>query len=72
VVGLYPMADVSPELLRRTDAWLADDGHAPALRRLVLERRDDAARALKARARDAAAGDAADTAADPAARPTTA
>ncbi|MGA4545001.1 aminopeptidase N [Uniformispora flossi] len=72
VVGLYPMADVSPELLRRTDAWLADDGHAPALRRLVLERRDDAARALKARARDAAAGDAADRAADPAARPTTA
>jgi aminopeptidase N len=52
VVGLYPMADLSAELLRRTDDWLADDRHAPALRRLVLERRDDAARALRARARD--------------------
>ncbi|MCF2531689.1 aminopeptidase N [Yinghuangia soli] len=55
VVGLYPMGDVSAELLRRTDDWLADDGRAPALRRLVLERRDDAARALKARAADARA-----------------
>ncbi|WP_436775682.1 aminopeptidase N [Yinghuangia sp. YIM S09857] len=56
VVGLYPMWDVSPELLRRTDDWLADDRRAPALRRLVMERRDDAARALRARARDASAG----------------
>ncbi|WP_436787005.1 aminopeptidase N [Yinghuangia sp. YIM S10712] len=55
VVGLYPMWDNSPELLRRTDDWLADDRRAPALRRLVLERRDDAARALRARARDARA-----------------
>ncbi|NUU22574.1 MAG: aminopeptidase N, partial [Streptomycetaceae bacterium] len=55
VVGLYPMWDISPELLRRTDDWLARDHQAPALRRLVLERRDDAARALKARAKDAAA-----------------
>ncbi|MDI2127350.1 aminopeptidase N [Yinghuangia seranimata] len=53
VVGLYPMWDLSHELLRRTDDWLADDTRPPALRRLVLERRDDAQRALNARARDA-------------------
>ncbi|MFL6115267.1 MAG: aminopeptidase N [Catenulispora sp.] len=49
----YPWPLTSPELLARTDAWLASDAApAPALRRLVLEARDDAARALRARERD--------------------
>jgi aminopeptidase N len=41
---------VDPDTLARADAWLAQPGHAPALRRLVLEQRDDLARALNARA----------------------
>ncbi|OLE23782.1 MAG: aminopeptidase N [Catenulispora sp. 13_1_20CM_3_70_7] len=49
----YPWPLTSPDLLARTDAWLAADAaKAPALRRLVLEARDDAARALRARERD--------------------
>ncbi|MEU6671757.1 aminopeptidase N [Streptomyces sp. NPDC046727] len=58
VRGLFPSLQDSPETLRATDAWL--DAHrdaAPALRRLVLEARDDLARALNAQACDAAAGD---------------
>jgi aminopeptidase N len=57
VRGLFPALQDSPETLEATDAWLA--GHedaAPALRRLVLEARDDLARALRAQACDAAAG----------------
>ncbi|MGH6654859.1 MAG: hypothetical protein ACRDVE_06600, partial [Actinocrinis sp.] len=42
---------VEPGTLERANAWLAQDGHAPALRRLVTEARDDLARALNARAR---------------------
>jgi aminopeptidase N len=39
--------------LAATDAWLrAHEGAAPALRRLVLESRDDLARALRAQAAD--------------------
>ena len=50
VSGGYPWPLTSPDLLARTDAWLASDAaKAPALRRLVLEARDDAARALRAR-----------------------
>jgi aminopeptidase N len=49
VSGGYPWALTSPDLLARTDAWLASDAaKAPALRRLVLEARDDAARSLRA------------------------
>ena len=49
VTGGYPWPLASPDLLARTDAWLASDAaKAPALRRLVLEARDDAARALRA------------------------
>ncbi|MEY9925781.1 aminopeptidase N [Catenulispora sp. GP43] len=49
VSGGYPWPLTSPALLARTDAWLASDAaKAPALRRLVLEARDDAARALRA------------------------
>ncbi|ACU76811.1 aminopeptidase N [Catenulispora acidiphila DSM 44928] len=50
VSGGFPWPLASPELLARTDEWLASDAaKAPALRRLVLEARDDAARALRAR-----------------------
>ena len=54
VTGLYPTLLVSPELVERTDAYLA--GELPAsLRRLLLEARDGTARALRAQQRDAAA-----------------
>ncbi|NBE53428.1 aminopeptidase N [Streptomyces boluensis] len=57
VRGLFPSLLDSPETLASTDAWL--DAHAsaaPALRRLVLEARDDLARSLRGQAVDAAAG----------------
>ncbi|MBT2386696.1 aminopeptidase N [Streptomyces sp. ISL-11] len=56
VRGLFPMLQDGPRTLEATDEWLA--GHpdaAPALRRLVLESRDDLARALRAQACDVAA-----------------
>jgi aminopeptidase N len=54
-VGLYPAQLASPQLLERTERWLAEPAE-PALRRLVVEGRDGVARALRARARDAADG----------------
>ncbi|MFI1287373.1 aminopeptidase N [Streptomyces sp. NPDC020792] len=57
VRGLFPALQDSPETLEAADAWLAaHEGAAPALRRLVLEARDDLARALRGQACDAAAG----------------
>ncbi|MCX5407198.1 aminopeptidase N [Streptomyces sp. NBC_00335] len=57
VRGLYPSLQDSQETLDATDAWLsAHESAAPALRRLVLESRDDLARALRAQACDVAAG----------------
>ncbi|MEV3992966.1 aminopeptidase N [Streptomyces sp. NPDC049837] len=57
VRGLFPSLQDDPATLEATDAWLAaHESAAPALRRLVLESRDDLARALRAQARDAAAG----------------
>ncbi|NLU71455.1 aminopeptidase N [Streptomyces sp. HNM0575] len=56
VRGLYPDLQGDQSTLDATDEWLA--GHedaAPALRRLVLEARDDLARALRAQRCDAAA-----------------
>ncbi|MFI9324597.1 aminopeptidase N [Kitasatospora aureofaciens] len=53
VSGFFPIAQTNEQTLAEADAWL--DGHpqaAPALRRLVLERRDDLARALRAQACD--------------------
>ena len=50
VSGAFPGLLVDPDTLARADAWLATGGHAPALRRLVSEGRDDLARALAARA----------------------
>ena len=55
VIGLYPAWDVSQAALDKADAFLAGD-HPPALRRLIVEGRDSTARALRARAVDAAAG----------------
>ncbi|MFD7180868.1 aminopeptidase N [Streptomyces sp. NPDC059904] len=57
VKGLFPSLQDSQGTLAATDAWLAaHEDSAPALRRLVLEARDDLARALRAQACDAAAG----------------
>ncbi|WP_448319167.1 aminopeptidase N [Streptomyces sp. CO7] len=56
VEGLYPWLQDSVATLEATDAWLtAHEDAAPALRRLVLEARDDLARALAAQECDAAA-----------------
>lgn len=56
VKGLYPSLQDSAETVGATDAWLAAHPSAPpALRRLVLESRDDLARALRAQGCDAAA-----------------
>ncbi|MFI5659218.1 aminopeptidase N [Streptomyces sp. NPDC051684] len=56
VRGLFPGLQDSSATLAATDAWLS--GHeqaAPALRRLVLEARDDLARALRGQACDGGA-----------------
>ncbi|MFJ6445782.1 aminopeptidase N [Streptomyces hydrogenans] len=54
VRGLFPAYQDRPETLAATDAWLAARADAaPALRRLVLESRDDLARALRAQECDA-------------------
>ncbi|MEU8622259.1 aminopeptidase N [Streptomyces sp. NPDC048623] len=54
VVGLYPTLQVSQATLDATDAWIAANDPAPALRRLVTECRAGVERALKAQAADAA------------------
>ncbi|WP_225844589.1 aminopeptidase N [Streptomyces sp. HPF1205] len=55
VRGLFPSAQDRPETLAAADAWLAShEKAAPALRRLVLEARDDLARALRAQECDGA------------------
>ncbi|WP_069772770.1 aminopeptidase N [Streptomyces sp. LUP30] len=49
VKGLFPSLQDSPQTLAATDDWLAaHESAAPALRRLVLEARDDLARSLRA------------------------
>jgi aminopeptidase N len=56
VRGLFPALRDSQDTLDATDAWLASHADAaPALRRLVLEARDDLARGLRGQACDAAA-----------------
>lgn len=56
VRGLFPSSQDSPATLDATDAWLsAHEDAPPALRRLVLEARDDLARTLRGQACDAAA-----------------
>ncbi|MFG3049356.1 aminopeptidase N [Kitasatospora sp. NPDC048239] len=55
VGGFFPRAQTSEQTLAEADAWLdGNRGAAPALRRLVLECRDDLARALRAQACDRA------------------
>ena len=55
VSGLFPRLVTTEQTLARTDEWLSThQDAAPALRRLVLECRDDLARALRAQSRDAA------------------
>jgi aminopeptidase N len=56
VIGLYPTLLVSPKVVERTDVYLQDPDVPPSLSRLLLESRDGVLRALRARARDAAAG----------------
>ncbi|GAA1506112.1 aminopeptidase N [Dactylosporangium maewongense] len=51
----YPSFQVSEDTVARTEAWLAEPGRPAPLRRLVGEGRDGIVRALKARAKDAAA-----------------
>ncbi|GAA4661052.1 aminopeptidase N [Gordonia humi] len=53
VIGLYPAWDLSDEAIAAADSLLATDVPA-ALRRLILEGRDSAQRAMRARAFDAA------------------
>jgi aminopeptidase N len=52
----YPSLQVSHDTVAATDEWLADTTRPAPLRRLVHEGRDGIVRALRARARDAAAG----------------
>ncbi|MCX4762176.1 aminopeptidase N [Streptomyces sp. NBC_01275] len=60
VKGLFPSLQDSPDTLAATDAWLAaHESAAPALRRLVLEARDDLARGLRGQSCDGEAGEAA-------------
>ncbi|CNF13304.1 Probable aminopeptidase [Mycobacterium tuberculosis] len=49
---LFPSWSIDRGTVATADAWLADDAHPPALRRLVAEGRDRMARALAVRAFD--------------------
>jgi aminopeptidase N len=53
VVGLYPAALASQELVDATQTWLDANPEVPALRRLVIENLAGVERALKAQQRDA-------------------
>ncbi|WP_447037452.1 aminopeptidase N [Streptomyces sp. DSM 118878] len=54
VRGLFPHLQSDEATLAAADAWLTEhEASAPALRRLVLEARDDLARSLRAQACDA-------------------
>jgi len=48
-MGLYPSWGVDKSPVEASDAWLADESHPPALRRLVSEGRAGIVRALAAR-----------------------
>ena len=48
-MALFPYSAASPRLLERADAFLAEHGQDPALCRAVIEGRDVAAKALRAR-----------------------
>jgi aminopeptidase N len=56
VAGLYPRWRIVQDTLDRTDSFLSNPDLAPALRRLVMEGRDDVVRSMRAQATDRAAG----------------
>ncbi|WP_017600911.1 aminopeptidase N [Nocardiopsis lucentensis] len=53
---MYPSGLVEEATLERTDAYIAENDPAPALRRLLVEGRAGVERALRARAKDIATG----------------
>ncbi|OOB90766.1 aminopeptidase N [Rathayibacter sp. VKM Ac-2630] len=53
VVGFYPAAAPSPEIVAATREWLDANPEVPALRRLVIENLAGVERALRAQERDA-------------------
>jgi aminopeptidase N len=55
LVLAYPIYQVSQDTVVAAEAWLAEEGHPAPLRRLVAEGNDRVLRAIRARARDAAA-----------------
>jgi len=54
-MAMYPITQMDEQLLAVTDAHLERGDVPPALRRPLIEGRDEAARALRARAKDAEA-----------------
>jgi aminopeptidase N len=52
----YPAWEVTPQAIAATEDYVARADPPPALHRLLIERRDDVARALRCRQRDAEAG----------------
>jgi aminopeptidase N len=56
VENAYPWWQVTPEAIAATDDYIERAGPPPALRRLLAEGRDDVARALRCRERDAQRG----------------
>jgi aminopeptidase N len=53
VVGLFPALFVEPDVVARTDAYLAAQQPPAPLARLLSEGRDGVQRALRCQARDA-------------------
>jgi aminopeptidase N len=52
VSGVYTVCELSPETVEATDAYIASAQPPAALRRLLIEGRDDVLRALRCQARD--------------------
>jgi aminopeptidase N len=52
VIGLFPSWSITRETVEAADAFLADESHPPALRRLVSEGRAGVVRSLAAREAD--------------------
>ena len=52
----YPSWEITPDIIAATDGYIERTSPPPALRRLLTEARDDVARALRCRERDALAG----------------
>jgi aminopeptidase N len=56
VSGAYLVCPLSPETVQATDDYIARADPPDALRRLLIEGRDDVLRALRCQARDRRAG----------------